>query len=106
MVKEWTEINFLSGNIKWLEKCCQEDMLQVEYKNNYILDMGWYEGIGKYIIYIVRDFEWGVPVAKYSAESEDNMIKLLKQAIEKIEYESRINKSFYGDLWTTEEITL
>ena len=87
MEKEWTEINFLSGNIKWLEKCRQEDMLQVEYQNNYILDMGWYEGIDKYIIYIVKDFEWSVPVVKYFAKTDDDMIELLKQAVEKIETE-------------------
>ena len=58
-------------------------MLQVVYPNNYVLDMGWYDAINRYVIYIVKDFEWGVPVVKYSAETEDNIKALLKEAIEK-----------------------
>ncbi len=106
MGKDWTEINFLSGNVKWLTKGFEEDMLQVEYPNNYILDMGWYEGVKKYIIYIIRDFEWRIPVAKYSAGNERDMIELLEKAVEKIEFESHNNKAYSGELWNTEEIEL
>ena len=52
-------------------------MLQVVYPNNYFLDMGWYDDIGKYVIYIIKDFESGVPVAKYTASTENNMKLLL-----------------------------
>lgn len=93
-----SEIDFLSGDVRWLDDYKQEDMLQVVYPNNYILDMGWYDAINKYVIYIVKDFEWDVPVAKYSAETESNIKILLKEAIEKVEYESGNSKSYYGVL--------
>ncbi|MBE6752783.1 MAG: hypothetical protein E7559_00265 [Ruminococcaceae bacterium] len=105
-MKNWTETDFLSGEVVWLEECREEDMLQVRYPHNYTLDMGWYEGDGKYIIYIIKDHEWGVPVVRYSAESEEDMTVLLQQAAERIEHESQTNKTYYGGLWTTEEISL
>lgn len=64
--------------------------------------MGWYDAINRYVIYIVKDFEWGVPVVKYSAETEDNIKTLLKEAIERIDYESKNGKTYYGGLWKTE----
>lgn len=98
------DIDFLSGDVTWLVDCQQEDMLQVIYPNNYILDMGWYDSIKKYVIYIIKDCEWGVPVAKYSAETEDDIKMLLQKAIKKIEYESNDERSYYGALWKTEII--
>ncbi len=98
------DIDFLSGDVTWLVDCQQEDMLQVIYPNNYILDMGWYDSIKKYVIYIIKDYEWGVPVAKYSAETEDDIKMLLQKAIKKIECESNDEKSYYGALWKTEII--
>ncbi len=95
-------MDFLSGDVRWLEDYKQEDMLQVVYPNNYVLDMGWYDAINRYVIYIVKDFEWGVPVVKYSAETEDNIKTLLKEAIERIDYESKNGKTYYGGLWKTE----
>lgn len=101
-MKKWHKIDFLSGEVHWLETYRDEDMLMVVYPNNYILDMGWYEGINKYVIYIIKDNCWGVPVAKYSAEKEDDIVLLLQEATEKINYESQNSVSYYGKLWTTE----
>lgn len=101
-MKKWYEIDFLSGDVCWLDTYRQEDMLQVNYPNNYTLDMGWYEGLNKYVIYIIRDSEWGVPVAKYSAANEDDVAFLLQEAVEKINHESQNNISYYGKLWITE----
>lgn len=102
----FSEFDFLSGEVRWMDTEPQEDMLQVNYSNNYILDMGWYESINSYVIYIIKDFEWGVPVAKYSASTVENMKILLHKAIEKIESESSKGKSYYGALWKTEVETL
>ena len=99
----FSEFDFLSGDIRWVDNYRQEDMLQVIYPNNYILDMGWYDGIEKYVINIIKDSEWGVPVAKYTASTENNMKLLLQEAIEKIENESNNTKPYYGGLWQTEE---
>ena len=99
----FSEFDFLSGDVRWIDDYRQEDMLQVIYPNNYILDMGWYGGIEKYVINIIKDLEWGVPVAKYTARTEENIKLLLQEAIEKIEYESNNAKPYYGGLWQTEE---
>ena len=100
----FSDIDFRSGDVRWSEDYRQEDMLQVVYPNNYVLDMGWYDAISRYVIYIVKDFEWGVPVVKYSAETEDDIKVLLQKAIEKVDYESNNGKSYYGGLWKTEII--
>ncbi|MBQ3011533.1 MAG: hypothetical protein IJA20_07350 [Methanocorpusculum sp.] len=94
--------DFLSGEVTWQDNCQQEDMLQVKYPNNYILDVSWVEGTGQYIIRIIRDFEWRVPVAEYVANTEDGMKAFLNTAIQRIEKESHI-KPYYGALWKTDE---
>lgn len=92
----FSDIDFLSGDIKYIDEYMKEDMLQVVYPNNYILDMGWYDPINKYVIYIVKDSEWSDPEAIYSAETENEIKLLLKEAIRKIEYES--NNGGTGDI--------
>lgn len=99
----FSKFDFLSGDVRWIDDYRQEDMLLVLYPNNYILDMGWYDSIEKYVINIIKDSEWGVPVAKYTARTEVNIKLLLQEAIEKIEYESNNAKTYYGGLWQTEE---
>ena len=98
----FSDIDFLSGDVRWLDDCKQEDMLLVVYPNNYVLDMGWYDAINRYVIYIIKDSEWRVPVVEYSAKTEDKIKELLKEAIEKIDYESKNSKAYYGGLWKTE----
>jgi hypothetical protein len=51
------ENDFSQGNLK-------EDMLQVIYPKNYLLDVGWYGTMNGYIIYIIRNNDWENPVAK------------------------------------------
>lgn len=102
----FSDIDFLSGEVIWAHSSKQEDMLMVDYSNNYTLDMGWYGAIGRYVIYIVKDNEWRVPIVKYSAEAEDDIKLLLQKVIEKAERESKNGKSYYGGLWETEIIEL
>lgn len=104
MKTKWENVNFLSGDINWIESEPQEDMLQVKYPNNYILDMGWYTD--RFIIYIVKDYMWSVTIVKYITKDKDSLFYLLKQAVERIEYESNKSKPYYGPLWKTEIINL
>ena len=83
----WTKVDFLSGKVVWMEDALQEDMLQVEYSNNFILDMGWYQTT--YIIYIIQNLEWGDPVARYATQDADNLFELLTKAVKHIEERSR-----------------
>ena len=42
-----------------------EDLLQVNYQNRYIIDLGWYpefDSNGSFIIYIIGDYNWDRPI--------------------------------------------
>ncbi len=80
----YNDIDFLSGQITWCEEELQEDMLQVVYPNNTILDMGWYEGAKSFIIYIIKDYNWDAPVAKYMVADRKYLKNVLVQAIDRV----------------------
>ena len=82
MNKDWTKIDFSPGIITWIENNKQEDMLQVLYPDNYILDMGWYEKIFR--IYIIHDNDWVNPVFSYSVDNEDDLAEALSDCKERI----------------------
>jgi hypothetical protein len=68
-------------------------MVLVEYPHGYVLDVGWYGDC--YKIYIIRDNDWHVPVAKYNALTDEEMYLELSKAIEKIKYESSTHRQSY-----------
>ena len=39
----WSKMDFGTGEIIFLDITQKEDMLQVEYPNCFLLDMGWYQ---------------------------------------------------------------
>ena len=39
----WHHVNFGTGKVIFLDITQKEDMLQVEYPNCFLLDMGWYQ---------------------------------------------------------------
>ena len=47
----WSKMDFGTGEIIFLDITQKEDMLQVEYPNCFLLDMGWYQD--RYIISII-----------------------------------------------------
>lgn len=71
-------------DIKWLS----EDMLQVEYPNNYILDVGWYGKSftlnGVFIIYIIKNFKWESPVFKQEYKSVIELYGGMEIAINRV----------------------
>ena len=62
-------------------------MLQVEYPNGFLLDMGWYQD--RYIISIIQDFDWAHPVKQYEAADRDQLPALLTEAVRLVEKESQ-----------------
>lgn len=48
----WSKMDFGTGEIIFLDITQKEDMLQVEYPNCFLLDMGWYQD--RYIISIIQ----------------------------------------------------
>lgn len=102
----FSKIDFLSGEVNWVYDYLQEDMLLVYYPNNYILDVGWYEGSKRFVIYIVKDNEWGEPVAEYIIKEKSKLLEILPQVVDRIEKEAKNAKSYYGGLWKTEVIEI
>ena len=51
----WSKMDFGTGEIIFLDITQKEDMLQVEYPNCFLLDMGWYQD--RYIISIIQNFD-------------------------------------------------
>lgn len=72
------------SDIEWLN----EDMVQIEYPNGYLLDVGWYGKSftlnGVFVICIVKDYKWSKPVFKHEYRSVSELYEGMQTAIERI----------------------
>ena len=83
----WSKMDFGTGEIIFLDITQKEDMLQVEYPNCFLLDMGWYQD--RYIISIIQNFDWTHPVQQYETTRYLRVPKLLTEAVRLVEKESQ-----------------
>ena len=83
----WSKMDFGTGEIIFLDITQKEDMLQVEYPNCFLLDMGWYQD--RYIISVIHNFDWANPVQQYETTETNQLPKLLTEAVGLVEKESR-----------------
>ena len=83
----WSKIDFDTGKVIFLDATRKEDMLQVEYPNCFLLDMGWYQD--RYIISVIYDFDWANPVQQYETTETNQLPALLMEAVYLVEKESR-----------------
>ena len=83
----WHHVNFGTGKVIFLDDTRKEDMLQVEYPNGFLLDMGWYQD--RYIISIIHNFDWANPVQQYETTETNQLPKLLTEAVRLVEKESQ-----------------
>ena len=83
----WSKIDFGTGKVIFLDATRKEDMLQVEYPNCFLLDMGWYQD--RYIISIIHNFDWANPVQQYETTETNQLPKLLTEAVRLVEKESQ-----------------
>lgn len=67
----WSKMDFDTGKVIFLDATRKEDMLQVEYPNCFLLDMGWYQD--RYIISVIHNFDWANPVQQYET-TETNQL--------------------------------
>ena len=74
----------LGGSFTRMNSC---HMLQVEYPNCFLLDMGWYQD--RYIISIIQNFDWTHPVQQYETAERNQLPKLLTEAVRLVEKESQ-----------------
>ena len=83
----WSKMDFGTGEIIFLDTTQKEDMLQVEYPNGFLLDMGWYQD--RYIISVIHNFDWANPVQQYETTETNQLPKLLTEAVRLVEKESQ-----------------
>ena len=83
----WSKMDFDTGEIIFLDITRKEDMLQVEYPNCFLLDMGWYQD--RYIISVIHNFDWANPVQQYETTETNQLPKLLTEAVRLVEKESQ-----------------
>ena len=83
----WSKIDFDTGKVIFLDATRKEDMLQGEYPNCFLLDMGWYQD--RYIISVIHNFDWANPVQQYETTETNQLPKLLTEAVRLVEKESQ-----------------
>ena len=83
----WSKMDFGTGKVIFLDVTRKEDMLQVEYPNCFLLDMGGYQD--RYIISVIHNFDWANPVQQYETTETNQLPKLLTEAVGLVEKESR-----------------
>ena len=83
----WSKMDFDTGKVIFLDATRKEDMLQVEYLNCFLLDMGWYQD--RYIISVIHNFDWANPVQQYETTETNQLPKLLTEAVRLVEKESQ-----------------
>ena len=83
----WSKMDFDTGKVIFLDATRKEDMLQVEYPNCFLLDMGWYQD--RYIISVIHNFDWANPVQQYETTETNQLPKLLSEAVRLVEKESQ-----------------
>ena len=82
MDENWLTIDYELGVIDYIDSYKKEDMLQVHFPMNYVLDMGWYDGV--YKLYIIRNYSWETPIYSYSTEKESELFNVLNGCKERI----------------------
>ena len=85
--RSWRHLDFGTGKVIFLDVTRKEDMLQVEYPNCFLLDMGWYQD--RYIISVIHNFDWANPVQQYETTETNQLPALLMEAVYLVEKESQ-----------------
>ncbi|CDG22859.1 conserved protein of unknown function [Xenorhabdus poinarii G6] len=65
----------------------KEDMLQVEFPNGYLLDIGWkpsFEIDGKFKLVLIKEFNWENPVYLDSASNLFELEEKIQLAMQKL----------------------
>ena len=64
--------------------CLTEDLLQVKYPSNFLLDLGWYPEYkpkGSFVIQIIENENWKNPKYKKYCVTQQELKKNIKEAV-------------------------
>jgi len=83
----YNDLNYIdfSKNVKNQIDELKEDLLQVQFPNDIILDIGWYPSFdqnGSFRICLIKELDWSNPIdfvkCKNMTELKNNIIKMIK----------------------------
>lgn len=72
----------------------KEDLLQVNYNDKYIIDVGWYPEFdenGNFKIYVIEDFNWSYPKIIKKSKTLDGLILDLVKCINYVRGKFKLN---------------
>jgi hypothetical protein len=56
-----------------------EDLMQVQYPKNFVLDIGWYHGMnGRFVVRVIKDQEWDNPILRKETRSFNRLEEFIK----------------------------
>lgn len=70
----------------------KEDLLQVKFGDQYLLDIGWYPSFlrdGCFRVLVVEEYEWNTPVLERTAKSIGELEQVIKECVGVIRNELR-----------------
>lgn len=62
----------------------KEDLFQIKYPNEIMVDVGWYQGVNGFIIFVIQSYDWENPVMKHVIHDEKEMLLNLQKIIDEI----------------------
>ena len=65
----------------------KEDLIQITYDDNHILDVGWYPEFsesGRFVVTVVRNLDWGEPIFREECSDLPLLMKCLLKCIKRI----------------------
>lgn len=71
----------------------KEDLFQISYKNDYIIDVGWYPEFspeGNFRIVVVKDYNWDAVVIEKECKDFSSLEQIMKECVKIVQ--GNINK--------------
>ena len=63
----------------------QEDMLQIEFGDRFLVDVGWYPEMnakGCFIVYVIQDEDWDNPLSKVKCSTLEELKEAIERAVQ------------------------
>ena len=91
-IKDWCIVkNELIDIIYLNESFLREDLFQAK-KNDYIVDVGWYEGINKFMIVLIKKLNWENPIVQIQCDEYKEILLGINLCIDYAETKLKIQK--------------
>lgn len=87
-VVTYDDISFLTEDFNPHEQVdyLKEDMLQIQFHKNLILDVGWrpsFEEDGAFYVSLIKDFDWENPIAQEQVTDVTSLKKILSEFVKR-----------------------